>query len=58
MPNKVRILWGSSGWREPTDTPVGYSFNTPEELDAFMLGVESMDGWAGYEVTYDSREEA
>ena len=46
---KISILWGQT----PDDgqEAVTYSFNTQEELNAFTLGVDEMDGWLGYDDT-------
>lgn len=44
---KVTILWG--GAPEPGDKAKTYEFETQAELDAFMKGVEEMDGWMGWE---------
>lgn len=41
-------MWGESP--EPDATPKTYSFNTIPERDAFILGIEEMDGWQGYDV--------
>ena len=45
---KIRILWGES----PDDgaKPTKYSFKTKAELDAFILGINEMDGWHGWEI--------
>jgi hypothetical protein len=42
----VTILWGECP--EPGDKAKTYTFDTQAELDAFMLGVEEMDGWCGW----------
>lgn len=52
-PFKVHILWGKHDEHEDDDRPVTYSFNTQAELDAFLYGVEEMDGWSQYEVIED-----
>ena len=46
---KISILWGQT----PDDgqKAITYSFNTKEELNAFTLGVDEMDGWLGYDDT-------
>lgn len=57
---RVVIGWGLQGWRETDDDaspPQSYQFDTLEELNAFMLGVEEGAGWLNHEVVYDSREE-
>jgi hypothetical protein len=46
--HSVTIRWGKLG--EPSErSKQTYSFKTKGELDAFMLGVNEMDGWMGYE---------
>lgn len=44
---KMTILWGDSP--EPGDASVTYTFATQGEADAFMSGVEAMDGWMGWD---------
>ena len=43
----IKIVWGehpcNSDWKV-----CEYAFKTDEELDAFMLGVNEMDGWHGF----------
>lgn len=46
--HSVSILWGST--HEPDDEPVTYTFETSAELDAFLFGVQEMDGWMDYEI--------
>lgn len=47
----VKILWGSS---PEDDAELDHqSFNSQAELDAYMKGVESAEGWMGYEVMTD-----
>ena len=42
----VKILWGSS---PEYDSELDHqSFNSQAELDAYMKGVESAEGWMGY----------
>jgi hypothetical protein len=45
-PHFVRIRFGEA-FRSPPRT---YRFDTPAERDAFIKGVEAMDGWGGYEI--------
>jgi hypothetical protein len=45
-PFKVWVLWGKSFH----DAPKEYAFATQAELDAFLYGVEEMDGWVGYSI--------
>ncbi len=45
-PHSVTILWGEIP--EEGDKAVTYRFATKGEHDAFMQGVEEMDGWAGW----------
>ena len=47
------IRWGSSIDRQD---PVGYSFNTEAELNAFLLGVDEASDWMDYE-QLDERED-
>jgi len=42
---KVSILWGTDQEVEKT-----YSFQSQAELNAFMKGVDEMDGWLKYEI--------
>jgi len=44
---KISILWGQSP--EDGQKAITYKFNTSEELDAFLLGIDEMDGWLGYD---------
>jgi len=48
---KISILWGQSP--EDGQEAVTYKFNTSEELDAFLLGIDEMDGWMGFDDTVD-----
>lgn len=43
---KITILWGEAP--EPGTEATTYTFATQAELDAFLLGVSEMDGWAGW----------
>jgi hypothetical protein len=45
-PLKITILWGKVP--EPGDAAQTYEFGTGAELDAFLLGIEEMDGWEGW----------
>lgn len=45
---KITILWGQCP--QDGDKAVTYKFKTKGELDAFMLGVDEMDGWMGYDI--------
>jgi hypothetical protein len=59
-PHYVTIAWGSEGWRATDDEapdPDTYRFATKAELDAFMNGVVEAEGWMGFEVKEDSRDE-
>ncbi|MBC42852.1 MAG: hypothetical protein CML19_11565 [Pusillimonas sp.] len=40
----VSILWGEF----PEDIPKSYNFQSEEELEAFLLGVEETNGWMDY----------
>ena len=55
-PFKVRIKWGIAPELGDT-TLTDYAFATQAELDAFMQGIDEMDGWSGYTVL-DGDEEA
>ena len=46
---KISILWGQSP--EDGQEAITYKFNTSEELDAFLLGIDEMEGWLGYDDT-------
>jgi hypothetical protein len=43
----ITIHWGQPMSREE-NPPVTYEFDTKKELEAFMLGVDEMDGWMEY----------
>ena len=43
--HKLTIAWGTC--QQETKT---YTFDTAAEKDAFLKGVEAMDGWMKYEV--------
>ena len=45
---KISILWGEAP--EDDAKPKTYSFKTKSELDAFILGINEMDGWQGWEI--------
>lgn len=45
-PVKLVISFGEA-FRGPPRT---YRFNTKAERDAFVRGVQAMDGWGGYEI--------
>ena len=42
---KIKIRWGSCG--EKTKT---YTFETEEQKDFFMKGVDEAEGWLKYEI--------
>jgi hypothetical protein len=45
----VTIGWGSKHHRETREQePITYSFNTQEELNAFMLGADESNGYMDY----------
>ena len=46
---KISILWGQTP--DDGEKAITYRFNTQEELNAFTLGVDEMDGWLGYDDT-------
>ena len=41
----VKIVWGENG-----DNICNYLFDNKGELEAFLLGVEEMNGWFAYEI--------
>ena len=45
---KISILWGESP--EDDAEPKQYSFKTKAELEAFILGINEMDGWHGWDI--------
>jgi len=47
-PVELFIVWGESP--EDGAGAISYEFATEGERDAFLKGVDEMDGWAGYEV--------
>lgn len=47
MEKKITILWGETP--EDGQKAITYKFVTTAELSAFILGIEEMDGWMGYE---------
>ena len=47
-PRSITIMWGESP--EADQDPVTYTFGSQAELDAFLKGIEEMDGWAGWHV--------
>jgi len=48
----VKIVWGES--EDYSDT---YYFNTEEELNAFLDGVEEGNGWLSYDITNSNKRE-
>jgi hypothetical protein len=56
MKFNVTIAWGSEHHRETMEQePITYSFNTQEELNAFMLGADESNGYMEYEVVESDR---
>tara|TARA_Y100000004_G_C8707259_1_gene324339 strand:+ start:161 stop:388 length:228 start_codon:yes stop_codon:yes gene_type:complete len=49
MKHKIGIVWGENPYNSDYELEQ-YSFNTKAELDAFILGINAMDGWHGYHV--------
>ena len=45
----VKILWGSNPILDERD-PIEYGFDTPEELAAFLKGVDEANGWMDYDI--------
>lgn len=55
LSHAVTIRWG--GYIPDDEKPVEtFSFATRAELDAFMTGVASAEGWTDYEIMEDSRD--
>ncbi|MHA2063245.1 MAG: hypothetical protein ACXABY_02570 [Candidatus Thorarchaeota archaeon] len=53
MPS-ITIRWGAYPISEEDERPVDtIEFDTQVELDAYMKGVNDMDGWAGYTIMED-----
>jgi hypothetical protein len=44
----ITIVWGTCG--DKTET---YAFDTEEDKEMFMLGVEASSGWLDYEIEDD-----
>ena len=55
-PHFVEIKWGH-GLPDDEKPTESYRFETKAELDAFMNGVVEAEGWMGYEITKDSRDD-
>lgn len=53
--HQVFVVWGSD--LEEGDKPTPYEFNTEEELNAFVLGVDEASGYCGGAV-FANEEEA
>lgn len=53
MTLKVEIAWGSQATRDEceNDNRTTHEFKSQAEYDAFMEGVNAMDGWTTYEIT-------
>jgi hypothetical protein len=51
----LKIIWGEAP--EQATTPEVYEFNTYAELEAFLWGVEEMDGWLGCQIVEKSDDE-
>lgn len=47
--HSVSILWGQNPELDERE-PQTYSFGTEAELDAFLEGVDAMDGWMDYQI--------
>jgi hypothetical protein len=50
-PFGVWILWGRMP--SPGEEPVRYEFDTKDQLDAFLYGVDESSGWSEYDVRED-----
>ncbi len=51
LPFSVSVKFGTMP--DPENAPIVYRFATQAELDAFLQGVEAMDGWLAYEIVED-----
>lgn len=49
MPS-VTIRWGSNSIEEKERSVTTADFKTQAEVDAYLAGIDDMDGWADYEV--------
>lgn len=56
MPFSVKIRWGSETYREEADSVSEYEFDSQQELDAFLLGVEEANGYLDYEIVEGDEE--
>lgn len=45
---KVKITWGVTSWGD--DQTKTYEFETEEEMDAFLYGVDEANGWMEYKI--------
>jgi hypothetical protein len=52
----LKIMWGE--FTDSTTTPEVYEFSTEAEREAFLWGVEEMNGWLDYEIVEKSDEES
>lgn len=48
----LKIIWGEAP--EQATTPEVYEFSTEAEREAFLWGVEEMDGWLGCQIVEKS----
>jgi hypothetical protein len=47
--HSITIQWGErSSWGED-NPPMLYEFDTQKEMDAFLMGVDAMDGWMAWQ---------
>jgi len=47
----VTIQWGTvASLDTESNPPQTYEFDTKAELDAFLMGVDEMDGWLEYHI--------
>lgn len=49
----VIIMWGSNSIPEKERFVQTVEFQTQEELDAYLQGVDDMDGWMDYTIIED-----
>jgi len=52
----VTIMWGSNSIPEEERFVCTAEFRTQAELDAYLQGIDDMDGWAGYTIIEDEDE--
>ena len=50
----VEIEWGTESTRAENDTRTRKEFSTQAELDAYLEGVDDMDGWSEWNIVDSS----